>query len=131
VKWLGITAGEIVSEIKGSWIGTAAGIQDRGHGADQGALFQALPVEDRYVSYLDVEKMYTLRHEVHRREGRYRKDAVTDFDQVAHKAHFRSLTDGSGRSLIFPQGFRYVTSSYVARTLDLKVGESYPSGPEQ
>ena len=127
IKWLGITAGEIVAEIKGI-------TELRGRKAylievsakTTGFCSTLYRVEDRYVSYLDVEKLYSLRHEVHRREGGYKKDAVIDFDQDKHLAYLKNITDGSEKSFSIPTDTQdTVTASYVARTLDLTPGRNF------
>lgn len=127
IKWLGITAGEITSEIKGF-------TELRGRKVYRievtartvGLCSKLYRVEDRYVSYLDAEHLYSLRHEVHRREGGYRKDAVVDFDQEKHMAHFTSATDGSEKRFSIPADTQdTVTASYVARTFDLEPGKRF------
>ncbi|NTV30006.1 MAG: DUF3108 domain-containing protein [Candidatus Omnitrophica bacterium] len=127
MKWMGITAGELTSEIQGlgKW---------RGHKAYRivvrartvGLCSKLYRIDDRYVSYLDAEELHTLRHEVHRREGAYRKDAVTDFDQVAHKAYFTSLTDGSRKVYTIPPHTQdTVTAAYYSRFLPLEPGRLF------
>ncbi|MBF0619822.1 MAG: DUF3108 domain-containing protein [Candidatus Omnitrophica bacterium] len=127
VKWLGLTAGELVSEIKG--------IEDlNGRKAYRievtartlGFTSTIYRIDDHYVSHLDVETLVTLRHEVHRREGSYKKDAVIDFDQVAHKAYFKSQTDGTSKVIdIPPETHDTVTAAYVARLLPLTPGKFF------
>ena len=127
IKWLGITAGEIVSEIKGI-------TECRGRKAYRievtartvGLCSKLYRVEDKYVSFLDVERLHSLRHEVHRREGGYKKDAVIDFDQDKHRAYFKSATDGSEKSFSIPLDTQdTVTAVYVARTFDLQPGKRF------
>ncbi|MBF0388248.1 MAG: DUF3108 domain-containing protein [Candidatus Omnitrophica bacterium] len=123
IKWLGITAGEIVSEIKGI-------TELRGRkvyrievtARTTGLCSKLYRVEDKYVSYLDVEHLYSLRHEVHRREGGYKKDAVIDFDQEKHLAHFKSATGGEKHFSIPENTQDTVTAAYVARTFSLEPG---------
>lgn len=81
-------------------------------------------VEDRYVSYMDIKEFYTLRHEVYRREGRYKKDAVTDFDQINHKAYYKHLLGGSEKVVDIPPGVQDpVSMAYYFRLVPLKVGD--------
>ncbi|MFC1645986.1 DUF3108 domain-containing protein [Candidatus Omnitrophota bacterium] len=125
VKWLGIPVGTIRASIKGI---------EKIQGRDAYVLEVVVKtnrfcsaiykIEDRFVSYLDVENLYTLRHEVNRREGRYRKDAVTDFDQENHRAHFRNSTDNSEKNFDIPQGVQDTLSAcYFFMLLPLEVGE--------
>jgi hypothetical protein len=81
-------------------------------------------IEDRFVSYMDTEKLYSLRHEVHRREGFYKKDAATDFDQINHKAHFRNAIDKSEKTFDIPSDVQDTLSAcYYFMLLPVKVGE--------
>ena len=127
IKWLGITAGEITSEIKGI-------TELRGRkvyrievtARTTGLCSKLYRVEDHYVSYLDVERLYSLRHEIHRREGGYKKDAVIDFDQEGHMAHFKSMPDGNEKDFSIPPDTQdTVTAAYVARTFDLQPGKHF------
>ncbi len=117
VKWMGLTAGEITTEIKGvvEFQGRKAYLIEV-RARTMGFCSTIYKVDSRYVSYLDVENLYTLRHEVYRREGGYKKDAVTDFDQEKHQAHFRSFTDGSQKTFPIPARTQdTVTAAFVAR----------------
>lgn len=127
VKWLGLTAGEIVSEVKGI-------TELRGRKVYRievtaqtvGVCSTLYRVRDKYVSYLDVERLVSLRHEVHRREGGYRKDAVIDFDPDKNMAYFKSETDGSQKTFPIPPHTQdTVTAAYVARAFDLKPGARF------
>ncbi len=127
VKWIGVPAGMITMEIKG--------IEEvRGRRAYRlevtakttGLCRTLYRIEDKYVSYLDVERLYTLRTEVHRLEGGYKKDAVTDFDQDLHVAHFKSLTDGSEKTFDIPPDIQdTISAAYAMRTRVLEVKGSY------
>ncbi|MBF0485897.1 MAG: DUF3108 domain-containing protein [Candidatus Omnitrophica bacterium] len=127
VRWLMIHAGEIVSEVKG--------VEDV-HGRKAyrievtartvGFCSKLYRIEDRYISYMDVEELHTLRYEEHRREGSYVRDAVTDFDQENHKARFKNFTDKSEKVYDIPEHVQdTVTAAYYARLLPLKVGRSF------
>jgi hypothetical protein len=119
IKWLGLTAGELVSEVKGpeEWRGRKVW-RIEVTARTTGLCSTLYRIEDRYVSLLDAERLHSLRHEVQRREGGYKKDAVTDFDQEAHKAYFESATDGSKKVYdIPPDAQDTVTAAYVARGL--------------
>ncbi|MDP2913584.1 MAG: DUF3108 domain-containing protein [Candidatus Omnitrophota bacterium] len=81
-------------------------------------------IDDRYVSYVDMEGLYTLRHEVYRREGRYKKDAVTVFDQTNHKAYFKNFLDKSEKVFDIPPKVQDpVSAYYYFRTLPMSVGK--------
>ncbi len=127
VKWLGITAGEFVIEIKGrtTWNGRECYLLEV-NARTTGFVSSIYRVDDLYRSYLDVEKLYTLRHEERRHEGGYHKDAVTDFDHAAGKAHFRNAADGSEKTFDIPPGVQdSLTAAYVARLLPLAPGQVF------
>jgi len=127
VKWMGITAGEFIVEIKG--LVTLRGrpcyllevtARTTGFAA---AIYHA---ESLFRSYLDAEKFYSLRHEERREEGNYRKDAVTDFDHEAGKAYFRNATDKSEKVFDIPPGVQdSLTVAYAARLLPLEPGKVF------
>ena len=127
VTWLGITAGELVAEIKGKvdWKGRSAYlIEVTGHTSDFISTFYR--VDDLYRSYLDVEKLYSLRHEERRHEGKYQKDAVTDFDHEAGKAYFSNAADGTKKTFDIPAGVQdSLTVAYIARLLPLAPGKVF------
>ncbi|MBF0121883.1 MAG: DUF3108 domain-containing protein [Candidatus Omnitrophica bacterium] len=127
MKWIGIPAGMITAEIKGiEEIRGRRAYRIEVTARTTGICRALYRIEDRYVSYLDVERLHTLRHEVHRREGGYKKDAVTDFDQERHQAHFKSLTDGSEKTFDIPPDTQdTISAAYVMRTRDLQAGGSY------
>jgi hypothetical protein len=73
---------------------------------------------------MDAENFYTLRCEVYRREGRYKKDAITDFDHTAHKAYFTSLSDGSKKIIDIPMGVQdALSAAYYFRLIPVEIGK--------
>ena len=125
VKWLGFPVGTVTARISG-----IKKIQGRDAyeleiiARTNVFLSHIYPVNDRYVSYVDTENLYTLRHEVYRREGRYKKDAVTDFDQVAHKAYFKNFLDKSEKTIDIPPAVQDpVSMAYFFRTVPLEIGQ--------
>ena len=123
VRWLGVPVGYITASIKGIKI-----IHNRRAyllevvvktNAFCSAIYK---IDDRFVSYMDVAGKYSLRHEVYRREGRYKKDAITDFDQVAHKAHFKNFLDGSEKDFDIPPNVQDTLSAcYYFRLLPVNI----------
>lgn len=123
-RWLGIPVGTATSCIKGIK-------KIRGRDAYELEITvktndfcsRIYKIDDRYVSFMDVEKLCTLRHEVYRREGRYKKDAVTDFDQVNHKAYFKNFLDRSEKVVkIPPLVHDPVSMAYYFRLVPLEIG---------
>ena len=76
-------------------------------------------VRDRYESYMDTTKLYSLRYEKHIREGKFKNDEVVDFDQGAHRAVYRDKVVP-----IPPYTQDVLSALYYVRTLPLKVGQS-------
>lgn len=124
VSWLGIPVGQITSTIDSiqNIDGRKAYRIELAAKTNKFCSF-IYPVNSKYISYMDVGDLVALRHEVSRREGRFKKDAVTDFDQENHKAHFRNLLDKSEKDFLIP--FRAqdtLTAVYYFRTIDVDVG---------
>jgi hypothetical protein len=103
IRWLGLRVGTLTTAIKGI---------EKYQGRDvylleaiikTASIFNTLHrIDDRIVSYMDVESLCTLRNEVYRKEGSFRKETVTEFDQVNHKALCRNLLDNSQKSFDIP-----------------------------
>ena len=122
VQWLGISVGKITISVKG-----IKEIRQRQAYVLE-AIFQSnaflssiYKIEDRYVSYLDVEKLYTLRHEVYRRDGKYKKDAITEFYQEKHLAKFKNFIDNSEKEFEIPENVQDpLTTCFYLMLLPLK-----------
>jgi len=76
-------------------------------------------VRDRYESYMDTTELYSLRYEKHVREGKFKRDDVVDFDQVAHRARYKDRVVP-----IPPRSQDVLSALYYVRTLPLKPGQS-------
>jgi len=75
-------------------------------------------VEDRYLTFIDVDAIVPWKFEQHIREGSYRRDFIADFDQVKHVA---VTTEGS---YPIPEYVHDIMSAfYFARTLDFTNSE--------
>ena len=124
VKWLGLPVGTLTTSIIGikNFNGRDAYVLEATMKSNA-FISRIYKIEDRFVSYMDVEKLYTLRHEVYRRDGSYKKDAITEFDQENHKAHFKNFIDKSEKTFDIPEGVHDVLSAYYYfRLLPIKVG---------
>ncbi len=124
VRWLGIPVGYITASIKGIKTMRNRRAYLLEVVVKTNAFCSAIyKIDDRFLSYMDVEGKYTLRHEVYRREGRYKKDAVTDFDQIAHRAHFKNFLDGSEKDFDIPPNVQdTLSASYYFRLLPVDIG---------
>jgi hypothetical protein len=124
VKWLGLKIGTLTTSITGikNYKGRDVYVLEATMKTDD-FFARVYKIEDRFVSYLDVEKLYTLHHEVYRRDGSYRKDAVTEFDQINHKAYFKNFIDNSEKIFDIPIGTHDILSAcYYFMVLPLKLG---------
>lgn len=73
-------------------------------------------VEDRYLTFIDMESLAPWRFEQHIREGSYRRDFVAEFDQ-----HKGTATTTDGGSFETPQYVHDIMSAfYYVRALDLR-----------
>jgi hypothetical protein len=70
-------------------------------------------VEDRYLTFIDVEAIVPWRFEQHIREGTYRRDFIADFDQFKNIAH-----TSEGDYPIPPYVHDIMSAFYFARTID-------------
>jgi hypothetical protein len=70
-------------------------------------------VEDRYLTFIDVEAIAPLRFEQHIREGSYSRDFTADFDQLHHVAR-----TSEGEYPIPPYVHDILSAFYYARTVD-------------
>ena len=59
-------------------------------------------VRDVHHSYLDTEKLHSLRYEKILQEGRYHADEEMDYDQEKHQANYHSRKNGSRKQMLIP-----------------------------
>lgn len=78
-------------------------------------------VEDRYLTFIDVDAIVPWKFEQHIREGSYRRDFIAEFDQIRHVA-----TTIEGKYEIPDYVHDIMSAFYYARVLDysnMKIGE--------
>jgi hypothetical protein len=125
VKWMGLRVGTLTTSILGirDYNGRPAYVLEATMKTNK-FLSKIYKIEDRFVSYMDSEKLYTLRSEVYRKEGKYRKDAVIEFDQENHKAHFKNFVDNTEKDFEIPLAAHDILSAYYhLMLLPLKLGD--------
>ena len=109
VRWLGIPVGTITASINGIKEIRGRKAYELEVTAKTNAFCSAIyKIEDRFISYMDIENFYTLRHEVYRREGRYKKDAITDFDHENKKAYYQHLPGESIETINVVSGILFM-----------------------
>jgi hypothetical protein len=125
VRWLGVPVGEITASINGIKDINGRPAYELKVTAKTNDFCSAIyKIDDKFISYMDTENHCTLRHEVYRREGRYKKDAITDFDQINHRAHFRNMLDKSEKDFEIPPKVQDTLSAcYYFRLLPINIGE--------
>ena len=126
VRWLGIQVGTIVASIAPELeqVDGRSAYKVKVTVQTNDFCSAIYKIEDEFVSYIDAETMTTLRHKVHRREGRYKKDAITDFDQQKHIANFENFLDKSKKTFKIAESTQDTLSAcYYFRTLRLKLGD--------
>ncbi len=124
IRWVGIPVGEVQSTIKGieKINGRDAYLIELTAKTNDFAS-KIYRIDDTFISYMDTEELVTLKHIVKRSEGRYRKDAVTIFDQENHKAYFENFLDNSKKVFDIPPDVQDpLTAVYYFRTLGIRVG---------
>ncbi|MDD3089039.1 MAG: DUF3108 domain-containing protein [Candidatus Omnitrophica bacterium] len=81
-------------------------------------------VEDVYYSFVDASDMTSRRYEADRKEGRYRKHVIVEYDHNAGKAVYTNLTDGSVKTCdIRDQVHDPVSAFCFFMTLPVKEGD--------
>lgn len=111
-RWMGIPVGY-------GWIQVTERVQVNGrdafhvevHGKTNEVLSTFYPIHDEMHSYIDAQTLQPLRFEKHQREGRYRADEIVDFDAATHTAHYRSLLNGSEKTVELPEDFQDLVSA--------------------
>ena len=76
-------------------------IEARGQSNDLLSVFY--PINDVIHSYLDAVTLQPLRFEKDQREGHYRAQEIVTFDHAARTARYRSLLNGSEKTIALPE----------------------------
>ena len=103
VRWLGIEVGKGEAEVKE--IATLRGRKTYHlvvHVRSTPILDWIYKVRDVHHSFMDVEKLHSLRYEKILREGHYRADEVMEYDQEKHSATYFSRLNGSRKEMLIP-----------------------------
>ncbi len=81
-------------------------------------------VTDEFHSYIDKEKLYSLRFAKKQSEGKYRSDEVNDYDQDKHTGNYRSLRNDSTKNFTLTENIQDDLSSiYYFRMQDISIGK--------
>lgn len=83
-------------------------------------------VRDTHHSYMDVEKLHSLRYEKILHEGRYRADEVMDYDQEKHTAVYFSRKNKSQKEMEIPPHVQdQLSCGYWARLQKFEPGSEF------
>ncbi|MDD2653493.1 MAG: DUF3108 domain-containing protein [Candidatus Omnitrophica bacterium] len=126
ITWLGVPVGTVISEIKGIEIIRGKESYRIELTAETNPVMSAVfPVRDKFISFMDIKTLGTLRHEVNRKEGFYRKQAFTDFYPEQNYAYFKNSLDGSEKTFKIPDTPQdTLTAFYYLRTLNISLGDT-------
>jgi len=81
-------------------------------------------VDDEIHSYIDKEKLFSHRIVKRIKEGRYRANEMMDFDQVKHIATYKSLRNGSVKTMEIPENVQDELSClYLFRSKNAEIGK--------
>jgi hypothetical protein len=145
VTWMGIKAGQATLESKGQTLRNGQSVYHLVTTARSSPVISKFyRVDDRSESYLAMDPFHTVQFEKHLREGRYRHDSYTVFDQAAGRVHFRYLDFGQVPKTIsrleeaerygkwvqqefplVPNALDELAVLYYARLLPLREGQTY------
>src|SRR5512135_1675669 len=128
IKWMGLPVGTLTASVKGI---TKIGGRDvyvlEAVGKTNAIVSAVHKIDARFVSYMDVEKIYPLRFEVFRRDGRGKGDTVTDFDQQHHKAVSRNPAKKTQKTFVVPERVQDILSAcYYLMLVPLNPGDKVP-----
>lgn len=80
-------------------------------------------VRDVHHSYIDTEKLHSLRYEKILKEGRYRADEVMEYDQEHHRATYLSRRNGSRKEMQIPPDVQdQLSSGFWFRLQEIQPG---------
>ena len=125
MAWNGIPVGSIVAEIPEiiEYKGKQAYLVKLVTRSNK-FLSKIYRVEDAYISYVDVEKIHSLRYEADRHEGRYNKHVIVEYDFNKLEATYYNLLDGSVKNCSIEREVQDPLSAVCYfMTLPVKIGE--------
>ncbi len=83
-------------------------------------------VRDTHHSFIDVEKLHSLRYEKILKEGRYRADEVMEYDQKEHTASYYSRKNGSRKEMLIPPNVQdQLSCGFWFRLQEIQPGSTF------
>ncbi|MBP9865625.1 MAG: DUF3108 domain-containing protein [Candidatus Omnitrophica bacterium] len=78
-------------------------------------------VRDEHHTWIDAEKLHSVRYEKKLREGRYKVHEVMTYDQEKHTALYKSLSNNSEKEMLISKDVQdQLSCGYFFRTLEVK-----------
>jgi len=122
ISYLGMTVGEAEAEITG--LETLRGrpvyhivVRVKSHPV----IDLLYKVRDEHHTWIDAEKLHSLRYEKKLQEGRYRAHEVMTYDQEAHTALYQSLSNQSEKEMLISKDVQdQLSCGYFFRTLEVQ-----------
>jgi hypothetical protein len=113
IKWLGMNVGKLDVVVREEAIleGRPVYVIEMTGGTNR-FCSMIYRIKDRFVSYVDQERLVPLKLEVSRREGFYKKDAVTIYDFEKGKAYFHNSQDDSRKEYAIPADVQDIVSVF-------------------
>ncbi|MFC1508171.1 DUF3108 domain-containing protein [Candidatus Omnitrophota bacterium] len=126
VEWLGLDVGNATLSVEGIAQTNGRKVYHILVRAWSGpAISKIYKVEDTISTYIDVEEFYPVRFEKKQREGGYRSDEYTDFDQKKGKARYFSRLNHSKKEYDIPSKVQDPLSClYYFRLQDADIDKS-------
>ena len=125
VRWLGMEVGAAVAEVTGiETINGREAYHVAAHARSNSLIDIVYPVRDEHHSYIDRERLHSLRYEKILQEGRYRADEVIEFDQENHSALYYSRKNGSKKKMLIQKDvLDELSSAFWFRLQPMSVGD--------
>jgi hypothetical protein len=113
IKWLGMNVGKLDVVVREETLleGKEVYVIEMSGGTNR---FCSLiyKIRDSFISYVDKETLLPLKLEVSRREGFYKKDAITIFDHEKGVAYFHNYLDKSSKEYAIPADVQDIVSVF-------------------
>jgi hypothetical protein len=113
IKWLGMNVGRLDVVVREETVleGRPVYVIEMTGGTNR-FCSMIYRINDRFVSYVDKERLVSLKLEVSRREGFYKKDAVTIYDHEKGKAYFHNSLANSSKEYAIPADVQDIISVF-------------------
>lgn len=122
ISYLGVTVGEAEAEIAGMETLNSRAVYHIVVRVKSHPVIDLLyKVRDEHHTWIDAEKLYSLRYEKKLSEGRYHVHEVMTYDQEKHTALYQSLTNNSEKEMLIPLNVQdQLSCGYFFRTLEVQ-----------